>query len=253
MRIRISLFLLVLAISSIELSAQDKYDKPINKIGKDEAFKLVNDSPWAKSYQSNTTAVARQQGQPGLAGGSNPRSINRDMGPPPVVTRLHSGEIYRKAVVRLQQFDVGYDKLSDEKKAEFDASRKIFLECKVCTDYYVLTLTKTSYSKDGLVDEGIFEGMKLEDMKGNVTLVNDTGEERELAHFTPAKGAGDSAIFYFKRADANGKHLVTPETKEFRLLFKTTFLDSRNRFAYLLPRFFDFRVSKIMVGDKVMF
>ena len=69
MRIRISLFLLVLAISSIELSAQEKYDKPINKIGKDEAFKLVNDSPWAKSYQSNTTAVARQQGQPGLAGG----------------------------------------------------------------------------------------------------------------------------------------------------------------------------------------
>ena len=47
--------------------------------------------------------------------------------------------------------------------------------------------------------------------------------------------------------------MVTPETKENKFVFENTFLDSRNRFAILLPRFFDFKVSKMMVGDKLMF
>ncbi|MDM7923301.1 MAG: hypothetical protein QUS14_13465 [Pyrinomonadaceae bacterium] len=253
MRVPSTLLLFIIAIPFCAVYGQDKYDKPISKFGKEEAFKIVNDSPWAKPYQSNARSTAREGGQPGMAGGSNPRSIARDFGPPPVIMRLHSGEVYRKAVVRLQQIDVGYDKFSDEKKAEFDASRKIFLECKICTEHYVVTLTKVNYTKDGLVDEGIFQSMTLEDLKGNVTLTNDAGEERELIHFTPPKNAGDSAILYFKRADASGKHLVTPETKEFRLVFKPTFLDGKNRYAQLLPQFYDFRVSKLVIGGKLMF
>jgi hypothetical protein len=253
MRSRISFILILLAISSVEMFAQEKYDKPVNKFGKEEAWRIVNDSPWAKPYQANSAGTARQQGEQGYQGGSNPRSIARDAGLPPVTARLHSGEVYRKAVVRLQQIDNGYDKLGDDKKAEFDKSRQVFLDCKICNEHYVITLTKTNYSKDGVVDEGIFQSLTLADLKGNVTLENDSGEVRELVHFTAPKGPGDSALFYFKRTDASGKHLVTAETKEFRLAFKPDFLERDSRYGKLVPKFYDFKVSKLIVGDKVMF
>lgn len=253
MRIRISFLLFVLAISSVELFAQEKYDKPVSKFGKEEAWRIVNDSPWAKPYQLNYDAAARQPGDRGLSGGNNPRAIALDLGAPPVTARLHSGEVYRKAVVRLQQIDVGYDKLSDEKKAEFDKSRQVYLECKICNDHYVITLTRSNYTKDGNVEEGIMAAMTMNDLKGNITLENDSGEVRELVHFTPAKSPGDAAIFYFKRTDATGKHLVTKDTKEFRLVFKPDFLLSGKRYGGRLPNFYDFKVSKLMVGDKLMF
>jgi hypothetical protein len=71
--------------------------------------------------------------------------------------------------------------------------------------------------------------------------------------FTPPKAAGDSALFFFKRVDDAGKHLVTKDTKEIRFVFENEFLGPKNRFASFLPRFFDFKVSKMVVGDRVLF
>lgn len=251
---------LVVLLSFSSVLAQKVYEKPFTKWSADEALKIVSDSPWAKAYQSasgaagsDSRAVAREQAQSVYSGGSNPRSVAREFGPPPVTLRLHSSEILRKATVRLQQIDAGYDKMTEEDRAKFDANRAVFLECKICKDYYVLTLTKAAFSKGGAVEEGVFQSMTLADLKGNVKLVNDAGEERELVQFTPPKSGGDSAIFFFKRTDANGKALITPETKELKFVFENTFLDSRNRFAYLLPRFFDFKVSRMMVGETLMF
>jgi len=259
MKIRILVVSALFCFASSVALAQ-KYDKPLNKWGKDEALQIVNESAWAKTYQSSSGkagsdagTVAREQRQSVYSGGSDPRSVARDFGPPPVTMRLHSSEILRKATVRLQQIDVGYDKMSEEDQAKFDAGRKVFLDCAICKDYYVITLTKAAFTKGGSVDEGVFQSMTLADLKGNVHLENDSGETRELVQFTAPKSAGDSAVFFFKRTDESGKHLVTPETKEIKFVFENTFLDSRNRFAILLPRFFDFKVSKMMVGDKLMF
>jgi len=143
--------------------------------------------------------------------------------------------------------------MSSEDKAKYDASRKVFLDCAICKDYYVLTLTKARDSSPGAVDEGVFQGLTLADLKGNVKLVNDRGEERELVQFTAPKNSGDSALFFFKRTDEAGKHLITPDSKELRFVFANDFLAPRNRYAYLLPRSFDFKVSKMMVGNKLMF
>jgi hypothetical protein len=260
MKVRLSILLAFVALTAIPVLAQKNYDKPVSKYGKDEALGIVQDSPWAKTYQStagsagsDASAVAREQGQSATRGGSDTRSVARDFGPAPVTMRLHSSEVLRKATVRLQQLAVEYDKMSDEDKAKYDASRKTFMDCAICKDYYVITITKAPFTKGGGVDEGIFQGMTMDDMRGNIKLVNDAGEERELAQFTPPKGAGDSAVFFFKRADANGKLLITPETKDFKFVFNNTFLDARNRFANLVPRNFEFKVSKLMVGDKLMF
>ena len=255
-----SILPIIVFLSFSSAVAQKGYDRPFTNWSADESLKIVNDSPWAKSYQSTVGAarsdargVAREQSQNVYSGGSNPRSVARDFGPPPVTLRLHSSEILRKATVRLQQIDAGYDKMSDDEQAKFDASRAVFLECKICKDYYVITLTKSAFTKGGDVDEGVFQSMTLAELKGNVRLTNDLGEERSLMQFTAPRSAGDSAIFFFKRIDEKGKPLVTPDTKEIKFVFENTFLDARNRFAYMLPRFFDFKVSRMIVEDKLMF
>ncbi|MFN6964148.1 MAG: hypothetical protein ACK4S4_10330 [Pyrinomonadaceae bacterium] len=251
---------LIFCCSALPAVAQKDYDKPIDKFGIEEAQRIVNDSPWAKPYQSTSggaaadaAAVGREQAQNVYSGGSNPRSVSRYLGPPPVTLRLHSSEVLRKATVRLQQAAAGYDKMSADDKAKFDASRKTFLDCAICKDYYVLTLTRFRDKDARGIDEGIFQTLTLEDLKGNVKLVNDKGESRELIQFIAPKSADDSAVFFFKRTDDAGNLLITPETKEFRFVFANTFLDSRNRWAYMLPRTFDFKVSKLVVGERVLF
>lgn len=253
------LFLIVCFITA-SATAQKDYDKPLNKWGKEESLKIVSESSWAKTYQAPASSagasagqVAREQSQNAGSGGSNPRSVARYFGPPPVVIRLHSAEVIRKATVRLQQIDAGYDKMSEGDRVKFDAGRKVFLECAICKDYYVVTLTKFREVNSQTVDEGIFQSMAFADLKGKVWLANDRGERRELVQFTAPNGSGDSTIFFFKRTNEKGESLITSESKELRFVFDNTFLDARNRFAYLLPRSFDFRASKLIVGEKVMF
>lgn len=260
MKFRLIFAILMLAIAAMPAFSQKDYDKPAEKWSKEAALSVLQESPWAKQYQSTTGqagaaagTVAREQSQSANRGGSDPRSVARDFGPPPVTVLLHSSEVVRKATIRLRQLDAGYDKMSAEDKAKFDASQKIFMDCAICKDYYVVKLSKATFSKGGGIDEGIFQGMTLDELRGNIKLVNDAGEERELIQYNPAKSATDTAVFYFKRADANGKHLVTPETKSFRVVFSNDFLDAKNRFAYLLPRSFEFKVSKMIVGDKLLF
>ncbi len=236
-------------------------EKPYTEWGKDDTWRFISDSAWSKPYTSTIGAtnaaagqVNRETSQTVYSGGSNPRSIARDYGPPPVTMRLHSALIVRQAIVRLQQIDAGYDKMSATDKATFDASRKKFLECAICSDYYVITLTKSADSSHASAEEAVFQGMTLNDVKGHIKLVTDTGEERELVQFNAPKTSSDQAVFYFKRLGAAGKPLVTADTKSIRFVFDSDFLEpANNRFAYLVPRNYEFKVSKLIIGGKVDF
>jgi len=252
--------LVVFCLFVFAVSAFAQKDKPYNKWGKEEALRMVTDSAWAKPYQSNQGGanaaagqVAREQGQTSSSGGSNPRSVARDFGPPPVTMRLHSALPMRQAMVRLQQIDAGYDKMSDADKAAFDASKQKFLDCAICKDYYVVTLTKAPDASRSTVEEGIFQGMTAADLKGNVKMVNEKGEERELAEFNAPKGPRDQAVFYFKRTNDAGVPLFSSDSKEVKFVFSPGFLDVRNRFAYMLPRTFEFKASKMMIGEELVF
>lgn len=247
----------VFAISGF---SQKIIEKPYNKWTKDDAIKLLTDSPWAKTYQSSTGSanaaagqVAREQAQSANSGGSDPRSVGRNFGPPPVVMRLHSALPVRQALVRLQQIDAGYDKLNDADKATFDASRKKFLDCAICNEYYVITLIKFTDSSGQFIEEGVFQGMTFADLKGKVKLVNDKGEEREIAQFNAPQSFRDQAVFYFKRNNDSGMPLLMSTSKEVKFLFDYTFLNTGNRFAYLVPRTFEFKVSKMILGESLIF
>lgn len=242
------------------LFAQKIAEKPFQKWSKEDAIKVLSESSWARTYQSTEGAsgaaaqqIGREQNQSVNSGGSNPRSVARNFGPPPVVMRLHSALPIRQAMIRMQQITAGYDKMDDTKKSGFDSETKTFLGCAICQNYYVITLTQFPNSSGQGVEEGIFERMTLKDMKGNVWLVNDKGQQRELVQFTPPKGRGDSAVFFFARKDESGNLFLTPENKDFKFVFKNDFLTSANPYTGLVPRNFEFKVSKLMVGENLEF
>lgn len=251
-----------LCLLSIAASAQNTektLQKPFQKWSEDEAMKIISSLPWSNQYQSTTglaaagqIAQAREQSDTLLGGRERGRSA-RYIQPPPVVIRLFSALPVRQAMARVQQIKNGYDKMNDEQRNKFDQSLKSFLDCAICQNYYVVTLTKLKDSS-GSVDDGVFQTLKYEDLKGKIWLVNDKNERRELVQFTPPKGAGDSAVFFFKRADDKGNALLTTDSKDVKFLFANELLTgSNNAYGELIPSSFDFKVSKLIINNKVEF
>lgn len=258
-KIRFLLFVLFCCLTGT-VSAQKVWEKPFQKWNKEQATKILTDSPWAQTYQSTNALGAVSQEQAGRAqiDGSIYRSSGagaapgRDA-PTPVVIRLHSALLVRQALVRIRQIDAGYDKMDDAKRAEFDKSTVGFLSCAICQNYYVVTLTKYIDNSGLKIDEGLFQRTKLEQLKGNVWLSNEKGEKCELIQFNAPKSPADSAVFYFARLDDKGAPFLTLESKTFALVFNGSFLDARNPYTAFLPKRLDFNVSKLTSASNLLF
>jgi len=213
---KLLLFVLICSLN-ITLSAQKTLEKPLHKWSKEDAIKILNTSAWAQTYQSPEASalaaqqeMSREQTQTANRGGNDPKSTARNFGLPPVIIRLHSALPIRQAIVRIRQIESGYDKMDEKQRADFDKSMQGFLNCPICKNFYVVTLTKFIDSSGQYVDEGLFQRMGLEELKNNVWLVNEKGERRDLVQFNPPKTAGDMAVFYFARVDDKGVSFLTP-------------------------------------------
>lgn len=238
---------------------QKTAEKPMNKWSKEDAIAIMTDSPWATTYQSpqgsaaaTAADLARQQADNRMTGAER-GSIPRSGGAPPVVIRLFSAMPMRQAQTRLNQIASKYDKMDEKGKAEFDAASAKYLQCPICQNYYVVTLTQFSDSSGQFIEEGLFQGMTLEQMKGNVWLANEKGERRDLVQFTPPQKRGDPAVFFFARKDDKGNVLIAPSNTRLDFVFSYDFLSPSNRYSKLVPHSFEFKVSKMMVGDTLMF
>lgn len=253
---KLILFLCVASLS-VTVYGQKFLDKPYQKWSQEEALKIISEKPFADQYTGGQNETAKEQQAREQAdtrlGGSDRGSAGRSLGKPPVYVRLHSSLPVRQALVRLRQIAAGYDKMSGDDQKKFDGSTATLLSCSICNDYYVVTMIKAKDKSMGAVDNGLFQTMKMEDFKGKVWLVNDKGEKRELEQFTPSKGSGDTAIFFFKRADDKGSVLIMPDSKEFKFVFDRSLLDRHNPDSELLPPSFEFKVAKITIAGKVEF
>src|SRR5215204_6595253 len=134
-QICVLVFALVVALPTF---GQKYLQKPFTEWNKDEASKVLTDFPWANEYQSERgldanaqLRQAREQADTNISG-SNRGNLGAQGVPPPIVIRLFSAMPVRQAFVRLQQIEVGYDKMNKDDKAKFDASKASFLECKIC-------------------------------------------------------------------------------------------------------------------------
>jgi hypothetical protein len=256
---KLLLFVCLCCLASVA-SAQKTWEKPFQKWSKEEAIKILTNSPWVETYQSPEglargaqEQIAREQADQNLRRQPTQGSSVRNIAPAPVVIRLHSALPIRQALIRLRQIEAGYDKMDEKKRADFDEITKNYLACPLCQNYYVVTMTKFSNSSAQGVQDGLFQTMKFEQLKGKVRLVNDKGEQRDLAEFTPPKGAGDFAVFFFARRDTKANDFLTAESENFKFVFNNEFLSNTNPYANLLPRSFEFKVSKLIIGGKLEF
>lgn len=260
MRSKVLLILILTLACAIPLSAQKFLTKPYTEWSKDEALKVATDSAWAKQFSSvdaaagvDARAATRARMDSVNSGGNRAGSVSATLGSLPVTIRIHSSLLVRKALVRLQQIEIKYDKMDDSKKAAFDASKKGFLDCAICKDYYVVTLTRYIDSSGQSIDQGMFAAIKPEEIIGKVSLINDKGERRDLIQFNPAKSGTDSAVFYFKRTDDNGNPLVTKDTKDLEFVFSGEFMQWEKRYAGQYPKKWEFDIQKMIVDGNVSF
>jgi len=254
----LAIYTLILVAS---VFAQKASDKPFEQWSKDDAIKLLSNSPWARTYQppaginqAEQAQLARERATNAIRTGNN-NEVSRQLFPrPPITMRLHSGLPVRQAIVRLQQIEVGYDKMDIKNKEAFDAGRQRFLDCAICQDFYVVTISRGYSSPGGAVlEQGVFQGMTLESLKGNVKLVTDKGAERDIIAFNSPQDKNGMAVLYFKRNNDADVPMITPEVKNVKIVFTNEFLSSKNPFAYLLPRSFDFKVDKLVIDNSVVF
>lgn len=246
-------------ISCVFVFSQKVLEKPIEEWSQKDATEILNNSPWAQGYQSLQGAAGasaidalRAQSDNSIVGAER-GSTARVGAPSPVIARLHSGLPIRLALMRLNQIGANYDKMNKDEKIKFNESARKLIDCAICQNYYVVTITKVANPSGQSVEEAVFQGMTLEQMKGNVWLKNEKGVIRELVQFIAPTKRGDSAVFFFSRKDEKGALLLTKDNIDLHVVFNGAFFTSANRFAHLLPRQFDFSVSKITFGDIVVF
>ena len=253
-------FLIALVLGIVSPAMGQKYlQKPFTEWTVDEVKKILNEAPWADQYQSerglaaSTMQQSAREAADNNISGSNRGNLGRGDIPAPVIIQLYSALPVRQAQVRAWQLGAKYDKMNPEEKAKFDASKANTLNCPLCKDYYIVKLTKMKDSS-GAVDDGIFQTMTLENFKGKVWLGSDKGERLELFQFTPPKGAGEPAVFFFKRNREDGSPFFTPTDKEIKFLFANELrASSSNAYFYLIPASFSFKVSKMIVDGNLAF
>ena len=254
----LTLILFLLGVAP-QAFGQKFLDKPFTEWNVDEVKKLLNEPPWSNQYQSDTGLAAADMEQSARESsdnrisGANRGNLGRGNVPAPIIIQLYSALPVRQAFVRGWQLGAKYDKMNAEDKAKFDASKANTITCPLCVDYYIVKLTKMKDSS-GALDDGLFQTMTLEDFKGKVWLGNDKRERIELFQFTPPKGAGESAVFFFKRNRADGTPFFTPADKEIVFEFAPELrMRTANPYSRLIPATFEFKVSKMVIDGKLAF
>ena len=130
----------------------------------------------AAAASSDLREAARSQSDTRLSGQERGRS-EKVGGMAPVYARLRSAMPIRQALVRLTQLSSGYDKMDEKGKANFDQSARGVLGCAICQTHYVVTMLQASNPTGQFVEEGILQGMTLEQSKimfgSRRTMAND--------------------------------------------------------------------------------
>lgn len=264
MKLRKILFVALVCSFTGSLFAQKPFDKPFQKWSREEAQKILNDSQWTRTYQSveataasDKEALLKEQDSSNAARvgprATDARAQTSTMAAPIILVRLHSGLVVRQALVRLQEIGANYDRMDEGKRSAFDASVKDILDCPYCKNYYIITMNKSIDASHQSVEEGLFQTITPVQMKGMVWLVNDSGVRSPLAQFLPPKGSADPAIFFFPRRDGSGKELIAPDSKSFRVEFSGDFFTSKNPYYKIIPRSFDFEVTKLVHDNALVF
>ncbi len=235
---RLTFLLIACCLNFTAYGQKDKKDKPkiwetkpYQEWTKKEAEQILTASPWASNHSFEIDISSEHFT-------IEPLTVQR------AIARLRSALPLRQAFVRRKQLSIKYDKLKADKKADFDAEVKEFLECAPCAKYYIVTLElfNTSYLK-------AFEKSPEDKREAHVFLINDKGERRNLVHL---RRENDEILFFFQRVDEQGKPFLTIESKGFYLIVDKKKLFEKESLL-LLPTRFTFLTSGLIQNGEIVF
>lgn len=225
------------------IPAQKVWERDWRVWRSEDAYKILNDSPWAKN-------CSRADGRlPCRTLSTSPLEDKNQMAEtPPIIVRFYSSLKIRQAMWRLNQLRDGYDRMDEKQKEKYDENAKDFLACSFCKKYYVITLFQSIVEESG---RSIFreklKNEKPENLSEKIYLLNDKNEKRKLEKFSLPGQNPLTMTLYFPVMDERQNALITEKTKKISLNFKTDLWEKG-----VLERI-EFDTSKMLVNGKLDF
>ena len=189
------------------LIAKDFWEKPYKEWKKAEAFKMKDNSPWAKS-QTMANSISRRGSSQDRLGDAGKSEIYNS-----ATVRFFSALPIRQAYVRITQLMNNYDSKTAEEKAVIDAR----LSPALTRDFSKVIMVALEYA--GSDPESLrntktwLEQAKADHLKQSCYLISDRLGRVTLEEYYQPSADGTGAKFVFPSM-VGDKPVVAPEDKE---------------------------------------
>lgn len=229
---------MIMAAACAILMAKDFWEKPYSEWKKNEAFKMKDNSPWAKS-QTMVTTISRRGESTDRLGDAGKSDIYSS-----VTVRLFSALPIRQAYVRIIQLMNNYDAKSEPEKAAIDARVSAVLK----RDFSKMIVVEFEYAGNDPESlrnvKNYLLQVKADHLKQSCYLINDRLGRVTLEEYYPPSPDGSGAKFVFPRT-VDDKPVLTPEDKELTFDYYFEPVDQKV--------FIHFKVKELMYGGELAF
>jgi|FLYL01.1.fsa_nt_gi hypothetical protein len=205
-----------------------------------ECRKLLDDSPWARSYTLSQVIIEPL---------STPSSERAREATPQIryLVQLRSAQPVRQALIRLAQIAQGYDRLSVEEQRAFDQKAEPFLR----RDFSETVLVHVIYQSNVMVDQRDLERywriQTTELLKNSVYLISGNGEKVPLLSYAAAADRPEFQ-FVFPR-HYRGRPIAMADDKTIKLEFPHPRIGQHPDARIFL----EFKISRMRVGESVVY
>lgn len=214
--------------------------KEYQKWSQSECRQLLKDSPWAKSYAMGTVIFETVQQESTVAGRDATPQITYQ-------AQIWSARPIRQAIVRQQQLDPKYTKLSPEQKNTLDEKSAKFIDTEFPDTVVVQVIYATTSQAYERELARYWQSTSSEDLKRSINLIGAAGRFAPL-QVTVAPGAGREMQLIFPRL-YKGEPMIGPNDK-------TLGLELPHPAIGVLPGervYIPFDVKKMIIDGKVIF
>ena len=242
-KVSLSAMLLVLLGSSVVWAGDPWKEKPYTEWTEKECRKLLQNSPWAKPYILGRVIIE-------LANPTQMEGVERGRESAPRMeyhVRLLSALPIRQALVRLQQINADYDKMSPAQRQAFDQKAEILLN----RQYHDIVVVLVDYgSNTNMYD---MEMARYLQQKTNDTLKGFVflgGGDKLAPLLGYAAGTGSARTFQlvFPR-EHEGLPLLRPDSKSLQLEFLHPNIRGQGEVRAVVT----FKVKKMLVDGEVVY
>ena len=199
---------MMMAAACTILMAKDFWEKPYQQWKKNEAFKMKDNSPWAKS-QTFTSQTAGRGSSQDRAGRETSDREQFNI----VTVRFISALPVRHAYVRIAQLMNNYDAKTDAEKAEIDAKLSGPLKFDFSKTIWVGIEFQSNEPRTRMDVARFLEQVKADHLKQSCYLISDRLGRVSVQEYYPPGPDGFGAKFIFPRS-VGDKPVVSPEDKE---------------------------------------